>query len=128
MSCERSQVKWPLIAVALLAGALLLISIQGRGPAHPEFGRIYQTHFDETARGLEKITRGPLHALFHGTAGAMRLGSTLLFWSLASNSRSPKTGYLYFGDGPLHKWEFAPCRHARLADVTSQDLDCEFYG
>jgi len=54
----------------------------------------------------------------------MRLGSTPLGWSLASHDLLPKTGYLYF-DGPP-QWEFAPCKHPRLADVVRQDLDCQF--
>src|SRR5256714_2438350 len=128
MSYDSSRKKWVVITVTLLAAALALILITSRGPRHPEFGRIYQTHFNETPKGLEKITRGPLHSLFNDTAGCMRLGSTMLFWNLASNASFPKTGYLYFGDRPLHKWEFAPCRHTRLGDVTGQDLDCQFYG
>jgi len=134
MIASRAKRKWIVIAALLGVAAVAFIVIKRSSPRHPELGRIYQTHFDETAKGFERITRPVVNSLLKdptasvGTAGCMRLGQTFLLWSSASNTPTQKTGYLYFGERPLApNWEFAPCWHTNLMEVKRQDLDCEFY-
>jgi len=127
MIASHVRGKWIPIAVVLGVAAVAFLVIECSGPRHPEFGRIYQAHFEEGLRGWKKIMEGPLRPLFPNADGCMRFGSTVLVWSLASDVSSPKCGHLYFGDR-ANEWEFAPCRQTRVIDVTWQDLDCQFYG
>ncbi len=56
------------------------------------------------------------------------MGPTQLEWSL--NSTAGRTGWLYFYQPETTNavWEFAPCSHSRLADITPAELKCQFYG
>src|ERR1041385_4887536 len=54
MSHANSREKWIVIAAALLAVVVAFFLVEGRGTTHPEFGRIYQTNYEQKAKGETK--------------------------------------------------------------------------
>jgi hypothetical protein len=134
------------VVVAIMGGIIFLVcwadSPVGK---HPEFGTIYTAMMSEAyvdrprtiwqkaeatiRQWLDPAMRPGLPR--HG----LQLGSTLLGWSLHSNSPGSRDGWIYLremmprstgGNPPL--WEVALSPKPRLADVSSADLNTEFYG
>lgn len=130
------------LLIALLAVPLAgMIWIAYRGPAHPQFGKVYTSELVSSYRSnwqtaLEKgeaTARRWLHLRQRQPPPerTFQIGPALLECTGAGPTNYASTASIYLVN-PLNKaeplWEFALSTHPNLRAVKPEDLDCEFYG
>ena len=93
--------------------------------SHPQFGPVYVAEMSELLHDVN--TPNP-----HRDK-ALQVGPALLGWSIRNNILLWRSGYIYMNDSwswrpSVPVWEFALSRKKRLAEVTRDDLHCDYYG
>jgi len=132
-------------AVAAVVGGIVFLVRWVDRPVekHPEFGTIYTALVSEAylerqpqtiwqkAKALVRKCFQPVEDPAPSKSG-LQVGPALLGWSLHHNSPGPRDGWIYLremmtGENPT-LWEIALSAKRRLVDVSSTDLNTEFYG
>jgi hypothetical protein len=147
MSGAIKRYRWGVL-VSLLVAALVGVDVWFllRSPVHPEFGKIYSANMSESHKrnmtvwdkrivSVKRWLSLPMskRQLEGGSDCGLQIGPATLGWSVRENWPPRRTGYIYLGNvestedfPPL--WEIALSKTARLAEVSRDDLRCEFYG
>jgi hypothetical protein len=147
-SSKSRKVVLVFFVVAAVVGGFIFLVRWANGPVakHPEFGTIYtatmsEGYMDKGPQTIWQKAEALVRKLFQPVGepapskSGLQVGSALLGWSLHGNSPGSRDGWIYLremvprstGANPA-LWEIALSTKRRLADVSSTDLNTEFYG